>query len=178
MQPAAAAAAGVLHWLPAEVNIGDMFHPGCMGAAPPLPEHLPEEAVKEYQHFSALLAVSGKHFVGCDSVAVLLRTLEAGTEVHDASAKAHGWSLVGPENIRSPGGRSPQQGCSQMSARGGIEELERETCRAVLADLRRCELWNASMLQHRCWVRSISVVIGLLLPCWLECYRELSSFHL
>ena len=144
VQPAAAAAAGVAHWLPPEVsigdvNIGDIFHSGGSGPTPPLPESTPTEVLQQHQHFSALLAVADKHFVGCESVAEVLRTLEAGTATCEQSAHGHGWSFDGPRTTRGSGKDAQQRGSHQMGAGGGIQELERETCRAVLADLQGCE---------------------------------------
>lgn len=131
MQPAAVAAGGVLHWLPPGEVVGDMFHPSSTGMAAHAPENLPEDVVKEHHAFSALLAVADKHFSRCESVAALVHTLEAATRQQDTSTSAivHGWSFDGPRNSRRAG---------VVGAPATSQELERTTCAAVLADLRRC----------------------------------------
>lgn len=158
VQPAAAVAAGVMHWLPLSETIGDIFHPCGTGLEPSIPENLPEDILKEHQHFSALLAVADNYFFRCESVAALLRALEAGTQACEALPSSHGWSLDGPRSVR--GAVASRQGGMHMHAGGGMQELERETCRAVLSDLRRCVFFHmrAKVFPIHCFLSAVRLL--------------------
>jgi hypothetical protein len=139
VQNAATVAAGVLHWLPPGETVGNMLHPSGTCMATNVPKNLPEDVLKEYQHFSALLAVADKHFFKCESVSLLLRTLESASQPQSSS---HARSCDAPISTGGAAEAAAQHSGRAPAPASRMQELVQDACRSVLLEVGRCVQLN------------------------------------
>jgi hypothetical protein len=134
VQNAACVAAGLLRSLPPAEAMGTTLHQGtCMAAT--VAGNLPEDVLKELQHFSVLLAVSSNHFLRCESMSSLMRSLDRATQ---SQRSLHACSCDAPVSTRGAEEALSQQPTRVLLPERKMHALERDACRSILLELHRC----------------------------------------